>query len=101
MATGSIDQHEAEIQKRSKIVQHPNAEGTPLSTCAEALGVAQSGLMVDCCIMWADRDGNYHLGWSNMSNVDLAAYAILLSHVAGRRLVEFDPPSHEALPPVA
>ena len=87
---GRVDELERQVERRSKIVQHPSAEISPVSTCAETLGIAQSGQMRQCCIMWVDEDGNYHLGWSKMSNQDLAAYGVILTHVAGSRLVEFE-----------
>lgn len=79
------------VERRSRIVQHPaNAKTTPLSTCAEAVGIAQAGQMVDCIVMWTDERGNIHIGWSAQSNADLAAYGVVLTHIAGSRLLEIE-----------
>jgi len=91
-----MDEADARIQRRSKIVQHPSANTSPVSTCAEALGIAQSGMMGDCCVMWTDDAGNFHIGWSKMGNADLAAYGAVLTHMAARRLIEYEPPATEA-----
>lgn len=69
-----------------KVIQHPSAENTPQMTIAEALGLSDQ--MVDCCVMWTDDRGNMHIGWSRQSNADLAAYAVVLQHLAAARLIE-------------
>lgn len=86
------DYAEKLVQKRSKIVHHPSAETSPVSTCAEALGIAQSGMMDQCVVLWTCQDGNFHIGWSMMNNCDLAAYGAVLTHMAASRLIEYEPP---------
>jgi hypothetical protein len=53
-------------------------------------------MMHQLCVLWTDRDGNFHIGWSKMSNVDLAAFGTVLTHMAGARLIEYLPPEDEA-----
>ena len=69
-----------------KVVQHPSATSTPAMTVAEALGMSDQ--MMDCCIMWTDRDGNMHVGWSKQTGADLAAYGVVLSSIAASQLME-------------
>lgn len=69
-----------------KIIQHPSAESTPQMTLADALGIAQAGEMVDCCVMFTDQLGQMHIAWSRQSDADLAANAVVLAHIAATRL---------------
>jgi hypothetical protein len=46
--------------------------------------------MTDVCVMFTDHSGNYHIAWSKLSNVDLAAYGAVLTHMAACRLVEVE-----------
>ena len=70
----------------SKIVLHPGVESTPQMTLAEALGHVH--VMADCLVMFTDTKGQMHIAWSDQSNADLAASAVVLSHLAATRLVE-------------
>jgi hypothetical protein len=77
------------MQRRSKIVTHPSAGGSPEALIAEALGIAQSGQMADMVVLWVDKErGNYRICWSSCGNHDLAAYGAVLTHVAASRLIE-------------
>ncbi len=69
-----------------KVIQHPSATNTPAMTIAEAVGLSDQ--MADCCLMWTDHEGNMHIGWSKQGNADLAAYGVVLQHIAATRLVE-------------
>ena len=53
-------------------------------TVAEAGGLADQ--MADVCIMWTGHDGNMHIAWSRQTNADLAAYAVVLQHIAASRI---------------
>lgn len=70
----------------SRVIQHPSSINTPSMTVAEAVGMSDQ--MNDCCIMWTDRVGNMHIGWSKQSNADLACFAVVLQHIAATRLLE-------------
>jgi len=87
---------EKRVEKRSKIVHHPSAETSPVSILAEGLSIAQAGIMQNCCVLWTDQDGNYHVGWSRANNVELAAFGAVLTHMAANRLIEYEPPANEA-----
>lgn len=72
----------------AKIVCHPaaDASATPQMRVSEALGLTDD--METVCIVWTDRRGNVHIGWSKMSDSDLAAYGAVLTHVAATKLCE-------------
>ena len=69
-----------------KVIQHPSATNTPQMTLAECIGLGDQ--VADCCVMFTDTDGNMHIAWSKQTNEILAAYAVVLQHIAASRIIE-------------
>lgn len=76
------------METKSKIVQHPSSTNTPIMTISDALGRAQAGEISDVLIVFTDTAGRMNIAWSKQSNEDLAAAAVVLSHIAASRLMD-------------
>ncbi len=70
-----------------KIVQHPSSDRTPIVLVSEA--VELMARMEDAVILWTDREtGEMHVGWSQQTAADLAAYAIVLHEIARSQVIQ-------------